>query len=66
MDESSRISSPAPPKDHPMTDLKKLTLAAVTAAFAFGTLAACNTVEGIGKDVKKAGEKIEKVATDGD
>ena len=25
-------------------------------------LSACNTVEGIGKDVKKAGEKIEKAA----
>ena len=24
------------------------------------TLSACNTVEGVGKDVKKVGEKIEK------
>jgi predicted small secreted protein len=26
------------------------------------TLSACNTVEGIGKDVKKGGEAIEKAA----
>ena len=26
-------------------------------------LAGCNTVEGIGKDLKKGGEKIEKTAT---
>jgi len=26
-------------------------------------LAGCNTVEGIGKDLKKGGEKIEKAAT---
>lgn len=26
------------------------------------TLAACNTVEGVGKDVKKGGEAIEKAA----
>ena len=26
-------------------------------------LSACNTVEGIGKDLKKGGEKIEKAAT---
>jgi predicted small secreted protein len=25
-------------------------------------LAACNTVQGVGKDVKKAGESIEKAA----
>lgn len=26
------------------------------------SLAACNTVKGVGKDVKKAGEKIEETA----
>jgi predicted small secreted protein len=30
-------------------------------AFAFG-LAACNTVEGAGKDISKAGDKIEDAA----
>lgn len=36
-------------------------LMAVVAAAAF-TLAGCNTMEGLGKDVKKTGEKIEKAA----
>jgi len=26
------------------------------------TLAACNTVKGVGKDIQKAGDKIEEVA----
>ena len=33
-------------------------LLAMAVAFA---LAGCNTVEGLGKDIKKGGEKIEKV-----
>ncbi len=33
----------------------------IVAALAFH-LAACNTMQGIGKDVKKAGEKIEEAA----
>ncbi len=33
----------------------------VLASFAFG-LMACNTVKGVGKDIKKAGEKIEETA----
>ena len=36
-----------------------LTLFAVVAML---SLAACNTMEGLGKDVKKTGEKIEKAA----
>lgn len=39
----------------------KLVLLAIIIASVF-TLAACNTVEGVGKDVKKAGEKIEDAA----
>ncbi|MBY0340763.1 MAG: entericidin A/B family lipoprotein [Rhodocyclaceae bacterium] len=35
------------------------TVFAVVAAFA---LSACNTVEGVGKDIKKGGEAIEKAA----
>ncbi len=34
-------------------------IAIVAAAFA---LAGCNTVEGLGKDIKKGGEAIEKAA----
>lgn len=36
-------------------------LMAIVAAAAV-TLAGCNTMEGLGKDVKKTGEKIEKAA----
>ena len=36
--------------------------AVVLATFALLALSACNTVEGIGKDVKKGGEAIEKAA----
>jgi predicted small secreted protein len=35
-------------------------LAAVSVAAAL--LAGCNTVEGLGKDIRKAGDKIEEVA----
>jgi predicted small secreted protein len=37
----------------------KIVLLALIVAFTF-SLTACNTVEGVGKDVKKVGEKIEK------
>ncbi len=42
---------------NPMTKL--ITLLAVLAAF---TLCGCNTLEGIGKDVKKAGQTVEEAA----
>jgi predicted small secreted protein len=32
------------------------------ALFSMGTLTACNTVEGFGKDVKKLGSKVEEKA----
>jgi len=41
--------------------LRKLAALAVIAGMAMG-LAACNTVEGAGKDVKAAGQGIEKAA----
>lgn len=37
----------------------KIALFSLVLALTF-TLAACNTVEGVGKDVKKVGDKIEK------
>lgn len=37
----------------------KIVWLAVMAAFVL-SLTACNTVEGVGKDVKKVGDKIEK------
>jgi len=39
----------------------KLVLLAMIIASVF-TLTACNTVEGVGKDVKKVGDKIEDAA----
>jgi predicted small secreted protein len=39
----------------------KTVMALICAAIALA-LAGCNTVEGAGKDIKKAGEKIEKAA----
>jgi predicted small secreted protein len=41
--------------------LRKLAALVVVAGMAMG-LAACNTVEGAGKDVKAAGQGIEKAA----
>lgn len=37
----------------------KIVAATVTLAFALG---ACNTMEGVGKDVEKGGQKIERAA----
>jgi len=37
----------------------KIVLLALIVAFTF-SMTACNTVEGVGKDVKKVGDKIEK------
>lgn len=41
--------------------ISRLSLLLLAAAMAFA-LSACNTVEGAGKDIKKAGEKIEDAA----
>jgi len=37
-------------------------LIAMAAIMAAGSLAACNTVEGVGEDVQQAGEAIEETA----
>ena len=42
--------------------MKKLFTVLATIAAVLG-LQACNTIEGIGKDVKKAGEVVEEAAT---
>jgi predicted small secreted protein len=39
--------------------MRKLSLLLVSAVF---LLAGCNTVQGVGKDIKKGGEAIEKAA----
>src|SRR5690606_1387859 len=49
------------PGRHPM---KRIALLFLIALFAAGTLSACNTVAGAGKDVQKVGEKVEEAADD--
>lgn len=44
--------------------MKRLTALLLLALFSMGTLSACNTMAGVGKDVQKAGEKVEDKAQD--
>ncbi len=43
--------------------MKRLTAVLLLALFSMGALSACNTMEGLGKDVKKLGEKVEDKAS---
>ena len=43
--------------------MKRLTAMALLALFSIVTLSACNTMEGLGKDVKKLGERVEEKAS---
>ena len=40
--------------------MKRLLALIVVAMFSMGTLTACNTMAGAGKDVQKVGEKVEE------
>lgn len=44
--------------------MKRLMAVLLLALFSMGTLTACNTVAGAGKDVEKAGEKVSDKAED--
>ena len=44
------------------SNFRKIALLLLVAAFAFST-SACNTMNGLGKDTEKAGEKIQKEAS---
>jgi entericidin A len=44
--------------------MKRLMAVLLLALFSMGTLSACNTMAGAGKDVQKAGEKVEDKADD--
>ncbi|MCF7221390.1 entericidin A/B family lipoprotein [Marilutibacter chinensis] len=44
--------------------MKRLIVLMLLAAFAAGTLSACNTMAGAGRDVQAAGEKVEEKAED--
>lgn len=42
--------------------MKRMIVLMLLAMFSIGTLSACNTVKGVGKDVQKAGDKVEDAA----
>lgn len=42
--------------------MKRLTSMLFLALFAVGSLSACNTMKGAGKDVEKVGEKVQQAA----
>jgi entericidin A len=42
--------------------MKRLLAVLMLALFSMAALSACNTMEGLGKDVKKLGEKVEDKA----
>jgi len=44
--------------------MKRLITVMLLAMFSIGTLTACNTIAGAGKDIEKAGDKIEDKAQD--
>jgi entericidin A len=44
--------------------MKRLMAVLLLALFSMGTLSACNTMAGAGKDVQGAGEKVEDKAED--
>ena len=44
--------------------MKRLTALMLLALFTMGTMTACNTMAGAGKDVQKVGEKVEDKAQD--
>lgn len=44
--------------------MKRIAILILASLFCAGTLSACNTVAGAGKDVQKVGEKVEDAADD--
>mgnify|MGYP003575996476 CR=1 FL=1 len=42
--------------------MKRLMALMLLAMFSMATLSACNTMKGVGKDVEKAGEKVQEKA----
>jgi len=44
--------------------MKRLLISVMLLGFSLSMLTACNTVAGAGKDVQKAGEKVEETAED--
>jgi predicted small secreted protein len=57
-------STAIPSPTRPRFPMKRLIAISILACFSFGMLTACNTMAGAGKDVQKAGEKVEQKAED--
>jgi len=57
---------PKPPPYEQGDDLmmKRVLMLALVGAFSVGMLSGCNTMAGAGKDMQKAGEKVEDKAQD--
>jgi entericidin A len=64
--EDGGVSSRTSPKEISMkrSALQRLVALMMLAMFSMGTLTACNTVAGAGKDIESAGDKIEDKAED--
>jgi predicted small secreted protein len=57
-----RLTAGAPLTPEVMTMVKKLVATLIALAFAPALLAGCNTMQGAGQDISKAGQKVEKEA----
>lgn len=58
------LDTPSPPAESPGST-QSFRVAAAIAAFAVAiVLSACNTTEGVGKDIKSLGKGIEETASD--
>ena len=59
-----RTRGPIPKSKIEEIPMKRLMALMLLAMFSVGTLTACNTMAGAGKDVQKVGEKVEDKAED--
>jgi predicted small secreted protein len=57
-----RASLPPPTKDTAMNTLLRKSSALALLALLLASLSACNTIEGVGKDVQEVGEEVEEAA----
>jgi len=58
------IANRQPPVEQRRNLMKRVLMLALLGMFSAGMLSACNTVAGAGKDMQKAGEKVEDKAQD--
>jgi len=58
------VATRRPPVEQRRKLMKRVLMLALLGMFSAGMLSACNTVAGAGKDMQKAGEKVEDKAHD--